>query len=874
MLKAAPVWVTPPTDIHVPKDFKVELLYRVPKPEQGSWVALTADPKGRLICADQFGGIYRVTPAPKNSPDPESATSVEALKTGITGVHGLAYAFGSLYVMVGEGSEKGIYRLKALQDSDQFEKPECIVPLGGLGEHGPHSLQISPDGKSLFFCSGNHRGPPTEPTRFLRAKVWLKQRLQSLFLGVQIRPTAKIDRVRGAGSWEEDLLLPRMWDPNGHAWGMLAPGGYIAKVDPDGKNLELISSGYRNEFDFAFNLNGDLFTYDADMEWDIGLPWYRPTRINHATSGSEFGWRSGAGKWPSYYPDSLPATLEIGPGSPAGMSAGTGAKFPLKYQKAIFGNDWTYGTMYALHLTPQGAGYKAEKEEFLTGKPLSLTDVIINPKDGAMYFTIGGRGNQSALYRVSYTGAESTAPEQPDVLPIEANLRRELEAFHIDGAGPEAIDKAWPHLASPDRFLRFAARVAIEKQPTWRWTERALNERNPQSAIEALIALARMGNAHQRPRLIEALSRFDYSQISPELRLPLLRAWQLTFARMGKPSAQTCAKLAKQMDPLFPQKDAFENRELLQLLVFLDSSTVVSKAVSMMQTLGDDQSDAPYAALLARNPEAASVFMAAKASRPNQQAIAFAYTLRSASVGWTPELRLAFFEWFPKTAQWNGGNSFPKYIQNIRAEALEMVQDPKERVALEKLSKNPDAAIVHWVVPEGPGKAYSIDDLVELAKSGLRERNFERGKAMFTTAQCARCHHFGQEGGNIGPDLTGAGNRYSIRDLAESIVEPSKVISEQYAFQEVEKRDGSVVIGRILGEENGLLLIMTNPFDPEATVQVAVREVVSRKSYGISPMPPGLINILGPEELLDLIAYLYSGGNPRDKVFATAGEVP
>ncbi len=64
--------------------------------------------------------------------------------------------------------------------------------------------------------------------------------------------------------------------------------------------------GYRNQYDIALNEDGELFTYDADMEWDFGSPWYRPTRVCHATSGSEFGWRSGTGKWPAYYEDSLP----------------------------------------------------------------------------------------------------------------------------------------------------------------------------------------------------------------------------------------------------------------------------------------------------------------------------------------------------------------------------------------------------------------------------------------------------------------------------------------------------------------------------------------------------------------------------------------
>ena len=54
----------------------------------------------------------------------------------------------------------------------------------------------------------------------------------------------------------------------------------------------------------------------------------------------------------------------------------------------------------------------------------------------------------------------------------------------------------------------------------------------------------------------------------------------------------------------------------------------------------------------------------------------------------------------------------------------------------------------------------------------------------------------------------------------------------------------------------------------QATAQVTIADVVSRKDYAVSPMPPGLINMLNPDELLDLIAYLFSGGNPKEKVFA------
>ena len=824
--------------LQVPAGFKVEMLYTVPKEEQGSWVSMTVDPKGRLITGDQNGGLFRVeVPAIGNS----EGTKVEKLDAGIGGAHGLLYAFQSLYAMVNEQGEHGLYRMRDTDGDDHFAKPELLRKIDGGGEHGPHSVIVGPDGKSLFFVDGNHTKLPD-----------------------------RMELSRAARAWDEDQIVARMWDANGHAKGILAPGGHICKTDPEGKVVELYTAGFRNSFDIALDANGEMFTFDSDMEWDIGAPWYRPTRIAHGVSGGEFGWRSGSGKWPAYYADSLPPTLDIGPGSPTGTVFGTGAKFPAKYQRALFAADWTYGTMYAIHLTPDGASFRAEKEEFVAGKPLPLTDMLIHPKDGAMYFLIGGRKTQSALYRVTYTGTESTAPAPRVELTAEAKLRHQLEALHLDGTGPEAIEQAWPHLANPDRFVRFAARVAIERQPATKWADRALSEKNPQAAIEALIALARLGDKALQPRVFEALSKLDFTKVSAELRLPLLRVWQLTVIRMGKPAPEVCQQLAAKWDPLFPHTDPSINRELSKLLVALNSPTVVAKMVPLLETAVGGDVTIGDEGLLARNSGYAQAAAAAKTSRPNHQAIDYAYTLRCATVGWTPASRKAFFAWFPRTREWKGGNSFTKFIDNIRTESLaNFVPDTTERAALDALSKAaPPAPPAHLTMPKGPGRAYTTDDVVALAKDGLHGRNFAQGKAMFAATLCVNCHHFAGEGGNIGPDLTGSGSRYTIRDLTENIVDPSKVISDQYGSEQIEKKDGGTVIGRVVVEENGKLFVMTSALAPDAQTAIDATEIKTRKPFNISMMPPGLINALNKDELLDLYAYLLSAGNAQDKAFA------
>jgi hypothetical protein len=235
--------------------------------------------------------------------------------------------------------------------------------------------------------------------------------------------------------------------------GAGAPAGYIARMSPDEKHWTLAAAGFRNQNDAAYNRAGELFTYDADMEWDLGMPWYRPTRVCHVVDGAEFGWRSVSGKWPQDYEDSLPPMLNIGGGSPTGVAFGYGAKFPSRYQEALYVADWTYGKLYAVHLKEAGATYSGLMEVFVEGRGLKLTDLVVNPKDGAMYFAGGSRRSTSALYRVSYSGKESVAESVPASDPKAATLRalrHQLEAGYY-GADEASLALALARLKKTDQ---------------------------------------------------------------------------------------------------------------------------------------------------------------------------------------------------------------------------------------------------------------------------------------------------------------------------------------------------------------------------------------------------------------------------------------
>ncbi|MGC4004214.1 MAG: hypothetical protein QM811_14285 [Pirellulales bacterium] len=552
--------------------FQVEKLFTVPKDKLGSWVNITVDDKGRLIVSDQGNlGLCRITP-PKIGSDEE--TKVEKLDVKMSGVQGFLHAFGALYVSVNGGPGSGLYRLKDTNNDDQYDEVVKIKEFRGGGEHGPHALRLSPDGKSIYVICGNHTKPPFDPKTNAPPQTMGGIRAEQLTAELEPGQASRI-----SPNWDEDLVLPRQWDAGGHAVGILAPGGWIAKTDPDGKTWEIVSMGYRNPFDMAFNAEGELFAYDADMEWDFGAPWYRPTRVVHATSGSEFGWRSGTAKWPSYYADSLPSIVDIGPGSPVGVDFGYGTKFPAKYQKALFICDWTFGTMYAIHMEPSGSTYKATKEEFVSRTPLPLTDCVVG-KDGALYFTIGGRGTQSELFRVTYVGKESTEPAdlKDNVGKQERDARCALEAGHTAYSGKEP-DQArllvlTETLGNKDRNLRYAARVALERLPTKLWKDAALNSKEPRAVVHGVLGLARVGDVALKPALLTALEKIDYSKLDEEQRLDYIRALQLVCIRLGLPEDSVRAAWANKLEAVYPSPSDFENRELVNVLVALRAERV------------------------------------------------------------------------------------------------------------------------------------------------------------------------------------------------------------------------------------------------------------------------------------------------------------
>ncbi len=839
-----PVKETPATaadTLKVAKGFKVELLYSVPAATHGSWVCMTNLPDGRLVVSDQYDkGLFLVTPPPVGKTE---EPKVEAMELKYEGkpfgmAQGLCWAFDALYVVVNEntGKECGLFRVTAKEKGGKLDTVELLRKLegyngGGLGEHGPHAVLKHPDGKRLTVVCGNQTA------------------------------MVKYDTTKVPPHWGEDHLLPRLPDGNGFMAGVNGPGGCIYNVTPDGKTWELFSVGFRNQYDAAYDRNGELFTYDADMEWDFNTPWYRPTRVCQATSGSEFGWRNGAGKYPAYYADNLPGICDIGPGSPTGVCFGTGAKFPDKYQNAFFACDWSYGKLYAVHMTPNGSVMKATAEEFISGTPLPLTDIVVSEKDGAMYFTTGGRKTQGGLYRVTYTGTESTdrAVVRDDPAPRYnlVEMRRKLEEAYGAKFDNNNMSMFFVVLGidNPnDRFLRFSARAAIEQQDPKFWAEKAFAEKNPTAAIHSLLALTRVsaacpphdpqgkhkGDPALRGKILEALGKLDFAKLTVEQRLELTRVYHVLFNRFGAPTAaERTAWLAK-FQPAFPTGQRFVDGELLQVFVFLQDDKAAAKGVKLL-------ADAPT----------------------QEEQMEYARALRVLTAGWTPETRESYFKWFVKAQTYKGGNSFGKFVAMMKADA-EKTLSADEKVALKPIldmkATGPGAVIAP---PRAFVKKYTLDELVPVVEKGLKAggRDYEKGRKAFAATNCFGCHRYDNEGGSAGPDLTAVAGRFGVKDLLESILDPSKEVSDQYQAVDIVTLDGKSITGRIVNLNGDNMMVLTDMLAPNGLTTVKRSNVDVMKPSKVSMMPAGLLDTLTPDEILDLIAYTLSRGDRTSPAF-------
>ena len=603
-------------------------------------------------------------------------------------------------------------------------------------------------------------------------------------------------------------------------------------------------------YDMCFSPEGELFTFDSDMEWDFNLPWYRATRVNHLVSGADFAWRQIDGKRFDYFPDVWSTVGEIGRGSPTATSFGTNAAFPEKYQRALFLGDWSYGKIYAMFLEENGATYTGQYETFATGQPLNITDMIVG-KDGAMYFVTGGNGTDTGLFRIVYKGKDKTKAVKPAKNDKNVKLRAlrksiEQDHFQKDSTG---LGKALAFIGHSDTWIRHSARVILERNSPELWKEELTktNDFNKKTAL--LTALIRTDTISAYQDLtFKTLNELDFNQQSHQQQLVSLRLINLAFLRVQKPPIHLYTEQYNIILKSYPSDNELVNLEMSRTLGYLagfqnDASETISKTFELIETT--------------KNPK---------------QFIHYLNAIRRIETGWTIDQRLAFQHWIQYGIDnLSGGSLFAYFLGQIQKEFEETIT-PAEHKLLATLTPKPlkegyqgpvkprpkrtasglskREAIYNWTFDD---LEYSMEYVTSPREKGTRD--YQRGYRLFQEGQCADCHSMLQRGGNFGPELTTAGNSYSAEGLLRAIVEPSKDITSRFQETDFNLKDGSMVWGRLINETSNSYIVQRG-FNPANTKTVLKKDVVSKNPSQTSGMPPALLNTMDRGEILDLLYFI------------------
>lgn len=780
-----------PAKFSVADGFEIELIHSAAA-DEGSWVSIACDPQGRFVIGREDKGLLRLTLPTAESK--ANGVQVETINETLQECRGLLFAHDSLYTIA--NTSQAMYRLRDADGDGRYEQVDELFKLSGKAGHGRNGLALGPDGRVHLIC-GDSVDLPSD---------------------VKDRTSPFTEHRRGEKTKE----------------------GFVLAFDADGNNREIVCTGLRNPYGIAFNADGEPFTYDADAEFDMGSPWYRPTRVLHLTSGSDFGWRGVTGDWPPYFPDhadNAPPVLDVGKGSPTNVMFGTASNFPLRYQKSLFMLDWAYGRIIAVDLEPRGASYVGKATTFVKGRPFNATSLTFG-RDGAMYVVTGGRKTQSGLYRIRYTGKPETLVEPtPQQIARRAysaehhRLRRQLEAGHTADSRVD-LSQLIESLGSADPRLNYAARTAVEHRPIGEWRNQALEPISDWAHLSLLTALVRAGDRDSMDSLLRLLKKYDRSNLSVPQWTTFCDTFRCAIELRGSPPSSIPPDLWIDL----PDQDE------------MASNVARLRASAALHTIGFWSEG----------------MRKLKAAATQREQMLYLFLLRNHVYLANPELTEDYFGTLANARHWQGGEGMPRFIQRITDDALASVPEAERAKYATIVAPQTMPADDSPLVTTRPVvQAWKAEDVASLLMQTKQKASIERGREMFVAALCIRCHRFGASGHAVGPDLTGLARRFSRRDMLESIILPSKVIAEQYRTVQIETSDGRVVVGRILSEgdyRSTKLRIATNPLDPRQVTDVEKSTIESHTTTNTSLMPEGLLNTLSADEIRDLLAYLETAG--------------
>jgi putative heme-binding domain-containing protein len=491
--------------------------------------------------------------------------------------------------------------------------------------------------------------------------------------------------------------------------------------------------------------------------------------------------------------------------------------------------------------------------------------------------------------------------------------RRAAEALVRQGLTPEQpafapIADIYALLGSPDRFVRYAGRLALEHTARAQWAPRVLAEGDVTAATEGLLALSNTATveADLAPVFERLLVFMRQEDLTPGQKIRVLRTFQVAATETANGvSADIRRQVHDALIGQFPQRESAS-----------PADTYVACASRWPGTSPDgcDQTLLAHhmAKVLAYTGEpdvidrVLAVMPKGDVDQPGQ--IDYMYALREIDSGWSSAQKDQVMAWFGTSSKWRGGSTFAGHLNTIFDATLDAFTDEEkarayaaaplfapltpEEVATAGSGRRgrgagaaanaPAGAAPGAAGPAGPraggagGRGGPVlpatarqvpldrqeryDNLV-FPRGGGPGSLAGRGGAPSALAgaqtfrdACAVCHRFGSVGNDYAPDLTNIGRSTPRRDILRSVFFPDERVADRYLTTVLAMADGRSIRGLLVSETPQVLSLKTAEDPQPITVQVS--QVRTRTTERNSIMPDDLPDRVGDQNLANVVAYL------------------
>lgn len=641
--------------------------------------------------------------------------------------------------------------------------------------------------------------------------------------------------------------------------------GGVLRLSPDGHSLEVLARGFRNPCGLVFDSRWNLFSNDNDHE---SIPSeYVPGRLLYVPPLADYNWPRGwlleKHPWRAELLDTL--NSDLGRYVPSAQSYYDDTFLPASYRHNLFVAEWGKGVVPRYPLRPAGAGFKADELPFLvcTNK--------VRPVGIAV-----GRGGRIFVATLHMAANEASPVARSDIVMItraEDSPDAPFDAYEETQADES---KLVSELTKPSWQRRYRAHLELVRRI--RSTDKPRLKNLPPDAHGIWLAaaagqygwvvgLSASKDANIRLQAVRALMRFgnspaDYDVLVNALAdeaAPVVHAGLigLHFRFEKFPTARVVA-LASSPDSFVRQAacQLLATKSSLAELQALADSSVASNRLAAVVALGI-RLTVPSATL----PLPEDVPLDVSTFNPKPQYDGGAEDL--CKFGRIGAFTMASY-WGKKAKSEDEQKLFNSLARRLNdaddrvarqsAFYLRLLADPSTDAAAARLLQITNAPVVQPIqsavaatATEVPAQ-YRNTDWAAAAARGSRDH----GRVLFEKLGCLKCHAASDgDAGGGGPSLVGAGARFSVAYLAESILVPSKEVSPSFRGTELTFSDDEDASGLVVGEtaDELELLLLTGT---RRTFQK--KTITSRRVQQLSPMPEGLVK--DSAELHDLLAFL------------------